>query len=77
MRGELATAAFLTLFLASSPVLGAEDVLGDAQRPTPRLWDQWQPQPDSSDSRLDSTFVSIWERTSCPSASPSLPRAAC
>jgi hypothetical protein len=62
MRAKLASAAFLALLMVSSPVLGADDVSAGTQRPTPRLWDQWQPQTDSSDSRLDSTSVSVWER---------------
>jgi hypothetical protein len=32
-----------------------------AEQPTPADWEQWQPQTDSSDTRLDRTFVSVWE----------------
>jgi len=32
-----------------------------AERPTPEDWDQWQPQIDTADARLNATFVSVWE----------------
>lgn len=32
-----------------------------AERPTPEHWDQWQPQIDRSDRRIDIASVSIWQ----------------
>lgn len=33
-----------------------------AAEPTPAEWDQWQPQTDRSDGRLESERVTVWER---------------
>jgi len=61
MTPNLAVAAALTLLLASGLLPGPYGTSPPAQPPTPEHWDEWQPQTDPSDTRLDSAFVSVWE----------------
>jgi len=51
----------VALMLAGCGIAAASEVRPPSERPTPRDWDQWQPQTDSSDARLDAA-VSVSER---------------
>jgi hypothetical protein len=59
-RRQVALAAVLVLaLLLFRPA--ASETLAPEEGPSPLAWDQWQPETDRSDPRLDLT-VSVWER---------------
>jgi len=61
MTPNLAVAAALALLLAPGLLPGLHQAAPPAQPPTPEHWDEWQPQTDPVDTRLDAAFVSVWE----------------
>ena len=61
MTPNLTVAAALALLLASGLLPGSHQPAPPAEPPTPEHWDEWQPQTDPADTRLDAAFVSVWE----------------
>jgi len=57
-RGACWVFPIALLLCASARALPAPPT---AARPTPDEWKQWQPETDDSDTRLERTFVSVWE----------------
>jgi hypothetical protein len=57
-RGACWVIPIALLLCASTRALPAPPT---AAQPTPADWEQWQPQTDGSDTRLERMFVSVWE----------------
>ncbi len=61
MAPNLAVIAALAFLLASGPLAAPHRAALPTRPPDPAHCDQWQPQTDPSDTRLDAAFVSVWE----------------